>query len=168
MSVPWSPEQQAWLKALGHRVLVLAGEDAVADPLAADPLGESRVAAPARSPTAGEGPPMRGSDAPGVMATTGRSQVADAPERPTPSHRMVSDASDTGINPIAAPRQAPARAPDDALERALLRATGQRTRSEARAVLQRLGVDAQALRGDAEAKRALWRRLRPLRPRFRP
>ncbi|WP_052107971.1 hypothetical protein [Aerolutibacter daejeonensis] len=66
------------------------------------------------------------------------------------------------------PRTAPSRAPDDALERALLRATGQRTRSEARAVLERLGMDLQALRGNPAAKRALWLKLRPLRPRFRP
>jgi hypothetical protein len=65
------------------------------------------------------------------------------------------------------PRTAPSRAPDDALERALLRATGQRTRSEARAVLSRLGVDLPALRGNPAAKRALWLKLRPLQPRFR-
>jgi hypothetical protein len=65
------------------------------------------------------------------------------------------------------PRIAPSRVPDDALERALLRATGQRTRSEARAVLERLAVDVPALRGNPAAKRALWLKLRPLRPRFR-
>ena len=51
---------------------------------------------------------------------------------------------------------------------AVLRVTGQRTRSEARAVLQRLEVDVHALRGNPAAKRALWLKLRPLQPRFRP
>lgn len=167
MSVPWSPEQQAWLKALGHRVLVLAGDDASADPLAADPVGESRVAAPVPSATGFGGQPMRGADGSGGMAA-GRFPAADVRERRASPGRTAADTPDTGINPPAPPRPTPTRAPDDALERALLRATGQRTRSEARAVLQRLGVDAQALRGDAQAKRALWRQLRPLQPRFRP
>lgn len=164
MSGLWSAEQQAWLAALGHRVLVLAG-DASAVPFAEDQV-PARVAGPmpsaaGRGATAKPGPDILTSPKTGAN----RTRAEDEPgHRPVPPRARL-DAD----NPAApSPRAASPRAPDDVLERALLRATGQRTRSEARAVLERLHVEVQALRGNPVAKRALWRQLRPLQPRFRP
>ena len=167
MSGLWTLEQQAWLMALGHRVLVLAGDEAAT--LLAEDLVPGRVGEP--MPSAGRGATARSEPGRGLdtaipsAATVNRMQPEGASaRRPTPPRapREVDD-------PIAPSRRAAGpRAPDDALERALLRVTGQRTRSEARAVLERLGVDVQALRGNPAAKRALWRQLRPLQPRFRP
>lgn len=166
MSGPWSADQQAWLAALGHRVLVLAGDEAAA-PLA-DPMASvQRVEAlPPNSPV------PREANA-GAVAAPSRSTTAvssrtppDAIPQRTSAPSRVRPEADRPVVP--SPRAAGPRAPDDALERALLRVTGQRTRSEARAVLEQLGVDLQVLRGNPAAKRALWRQLRPLQPRFRP
>lgn len=160
MSMLWSPEQQAWLKALGHRVFELAGAGATGEPPAADPRDEASA----------EGLPALGGRAGGDR---GRETIAAAGRaRPRPSETRAEadvasrfDVPGTGVSASPA-LTVPSRAPDGLLERALLRATGQRTRSEARAVLERLGVDVAALRGNPAAKRALWSRLRPLRPRF--
>lgn len=142
MSTLWSAEQQAWLKALGHRVMVLAGDEALDAQ-----FGLVEGAGDTHEVSARDTTPSR------VPEATGKAQP---PRMPAAVERPVET------------RRTPAPAvPGDALERALLSATGQRTRSEARAVLQRLGVDAAALRGDAAGKRALWQQLRPLRPRFR-
>lgn len=164
MSGPWSAEQQAWLAALGHRVLVLAGDETAA-PFAEAPVhgytAEPMRSASVRDATAGPGlgasaSPAAAPDRAHADAATGRRQAP--PRIPLEGDMTVA----------ASRRTASPRAPEDALERALLRATGQRTRSEARALLERLGVDVPSLRGDPRAKRALWRQLRPLQPRFRP
>lgn len=60
-----------------------------------------------------------------------------------------------------------ATASSSPLERALLSATGQTRRADARAVLDQLNVDIEALRNDPAAKRALWRRLRAIRAKRR-
>lgn len=164
MSGLWSVEQQAWLKALGHRVLVLAGDEAAA------PLAEAGVPAHMDEPmgsSAARGAPTRpGNDATSPPANAAhRARAEDMPQRRPAPPRAPLEADDS-VAP--SPRRASPRAPDDALERAVLRVTGQRTRSEARAVLERLGVDLAALRGNPAAKRALWRQLRPFQPRFRP
>jgi hypothetical protein len=168
MSGLWSAEQQAWLMALGHRVLVLAGDEAVV-PFAedlmpgrtAEPMPSAEVRGATAKPRPGPGPDTT---LPPVTAVD-RARAEGAPERrPAPPRAPLE--ADIAMAPSS--RAAIPRAPDDALERALLRVTGQRTRSEARAVLERLGVDVQALRGNPAAKRALWRQLRPLQPRFRP
>ena len=57
---------------------------------------------------------------------------------------------------------APTSQPGDRLQAAVLRATGLPA-AEADKLLQSLGVDAAALRGDPAAKRMLWSRLRRLR-----
>lgn len=162
MSGLWSAEQQAWLAALGHRVLVLAGDDAVA-PFAEAPMpGHGAESGPSTLAAARGTAAMPGFNAsPSPPAAPGREHAEATPRRrPALPRAPLETAS-------ASPRPATPRAPDDALERALLRVTGQRTRSEARAVLERLGVDIQSLRGNPAAKRALWRQLRPLQPRFR-
>ena len=56
----------------------------------------------------------------------------------------------------------PTRDPENGLQRALLRATGMPA-AEAGRLLQSLGVDSAALRGDPAAKRLLWSRLRRVR-----
>lgn len=162
MNPLWSPEQQAWLKALGHRVLVLAGDESGTDALVGESIGDAR---PAVLPSRGEGHqgvPEGALDA-----------AADRPRPPPPVAPAEGEAKSRRGAPVdvaapSPPRPVPSRVPNDALERALLRATGQRTRSEARAVLQRLGVDMSALRGNPAAKRTLWLKMRPLRPRLRP
>jgi hypothetical protein len=161
----WSAEQQAWLKALGHRVFVLAGDEPVADAFAMEPRSDARpdVRPPHDDVRRLDRP--RGLDIPTPAAERIHARPPAAPaENDAGLRRGVA----VEIAPAASPRTAPSRAPDDALERALLRATGQRTRSEARALLERLGVDVQALRGNPAAKRTLWLKLRPLRPRLRP
>lgn len=164
MSGLWSAEQQAWLAALGHRVLVLAGDETVTPLVEADVPGaraEARPQAPVR-----EAPARPGSVVPPAPAAARSPSYAEAgaERRPAPPRVPL----DVGGPPSPSSRTPSPRPPDDALERALLRVTGQRTRSQARAVLERLGVDVEALRGNPAAKRALWRRLRPLQPRFRP
>lgn len=164
MSGLWSAEQQAWLAALGHRVLVLTGDETVAPLVEPDVSGaraEARPQAPVR-----EAPARPGSSVPAAPPAARPPSYAEAgaERRPAPPRVPL----DVG-GPASPPSRTPSpRPPDDALERALLRVTGQRTRSQARAVLERLGVDVEALRGNPAAKRALWRRLRPLQPRFRP
>ena len=163
MNMLWSSEQQAWLKALGCRVLVLAGDEPAA--FGDETLGDAHVAAPVPA-----SPAPREAHRPVDVA--GRTPAAPPTQ---PDRRSPATISDDGVPPRVAAQDettgaaasAPSRAPGDTLERALFRATGQRTRSEARAVLQRLDVEVQALRGDPAAKRALWLRLRPLQPRFR-
>lgn len=159
MSTLWSVEQQAWLKALGHRVMVLAGDEALDSQFG---IGEG--AADTHGVSARDTTPLR---VPGAVATK------SSPERRVSASELAAGKaqpprmSAAVERPVETRRPPAPTVPGDALERALLSATGQRTRSEARAVLQRLGVDAAALRGDAAGKRALWQQLRPLRPRFR-
>lgn len=165
MTSLWSPEQQAWLKALGHRVFVLAGDEPGPDALASGHAGDAR---PASLPDGEAAPPValgRGADAGAHTAERVRPRP---PVAPVESGAGMRRSIPAGIAPAAPPRTPPSRVPEDALERALLRVTGQRTRSEARAVLERLEVDVQALRANPAAKRALWLKLRPLQPRFRP
>lgn len=165
MTALWSPEQQAWLKALGHRVLVLAGDEPVMDAPARDSVGDARPDARVANDDAHHVVRARGAD-------TGTPAVERARPRPSlpPAESGAASRRDVPGEVASAgpPRSTASRAPDDALERAVLRVTGQRTRSEARAVLQRLEVDVHALRGNPAAKRALWLKLRPLQPRFRP
>ncbi|TWI14232.1 hypothetical protein [Aerolutibacter ruishenii] len=161
MTTLWSPEQQAWLKALGHRVLVLAGDGSGVDAFAVESPGEPvRVA----MPPSGQGPRDVRERGPG----NGPPAVDGMAPRPANRDASPRQTAPADVAPQRSSAAMPSRAPGDALERALLRATGQRTRSEARAVLERLGVDVPALRGNPAAKRALWPRLRSLQPRFRP
>lgn len=163
MTALWSAEQQAWLKALGHRVFVLAGDESGADARDGEPFADAPQASLPSRDEAGRSVRERGL-APAPAADNVRPRLPQAHAEGEATSRREAPAEVATPGP---PRTAPSRAPDDALERALLRATGQRTRSEARAVLSRLGVDLPALRGNPAAKRALWLKLRPLQPRFR-
>lgn len=165
MTALWSPEQQAWLKALGHRVFVLAGDASGTDAPLGESLGDARPAVLSPRDGGHQGVRERGFAAAAPSADKARPRPPMPPAEVEAKSRRDAPANVAIPSP---PRTALSRGPDDALERALLRATGQRTRSEARAVLERLGVDMSALRGNPTAKRALWLKLRPLRPRLRP
>lgn len=164
MTALWSAEQQAWLKALGHRVFVLAGDEPGADALVGESLGGARAAV---LPPRDDGRQVVREHGLDVRAPTPDKVRARPPLETAGGGAESRRGLPAGVATASPPPAVPSRAPDDALERALLRATGQRTRSEARAVLSRLGVDLPALRGNPAAKRALWLKLRPLQPRFR-
>lgn len=165
MTPMWSPEQQAWLKALGHRVFVLAGDEPVADALAKESMGEAR---PDTQPPRDDARALDRRRRPDAPTPADERISARPPTVPAESDAGSRRAVPVEVASVVPLRTAPSRAPDDALERALLRATRQRTRSEARAVLERLGVELQSVRGNPAAKRELWLKLRPLLPRFRP
>ncbi|MDQ3617692.1 MAG: hypothetical protein M3374_03090, partial [Pseudomonadota bacterium] len=57
MSLPWTEEQREWLQALGHPVLVLAGDEAAENPQSTRETAPSRSRAPQR--TAAEDPDRR-------------------------------------------------------------------------------------------------------------
>ena len=103
---------------------------------------------------------------PVYMLQADESAVTAAPTVPSKKPATV---------PVEAPKvSAPARPstrhalpPGSPLERDLLAATGRTRRSEARAVLDTLGIHAATLRGDAAAKRAAWIALRAVRPKRR-
>ena len=144
MNAPWTTRQREWLRALGHSVLVLAGDDAgpvgsdagpaevdveVDEPPAPSPPRASRPQPPMRRPA----PPME----PVVVdlpAASGGGQAAGMPGRI-----------------------------GDRLYRAVLRATGRRTPREGEALLQTVAFDLDALRADPARKRALWLQLRAAR-----
>ena len=136
----FSPEQVQYLHAMGLPVYMLqADESAVA---AAPPVPSKK---PAPVPV----------EAPKVSAPK--------PQAPKPAAPRVQEA-------VAAPARPSTRhalPPGSPLERDLLAATGRTRRSEARAVLDTLGIHAATLRGDAAAKRAAWIALRAVRPKRR-
>lgn len=165
MTALWSAEQQAWLKALGHRVFMLAGDEPGADALVGESLADARAAV---LPPRDDGRQVVREHRLEASAPAPDKVRARPPLEPADGRAESRRGLPAGVATASPQPAAPSRVPDDALERALLRATGQRTRSEARAVLERLGMDLQTLRGNPAAKRALWLKLRPLRPRFRP
>ena len=85
-------------------------------------------------------------------------------EQPEPEIETETDEADTAT---PAPRSIRALPPSSPLERELLMATGQTRRTEARAILDRLGVNSAELFGNPQAKRELWLKLRTLRPKRR-
>ncbi|MGH8084232.1 MAG: hypothetical protein ACREPV_03045 [Lysobacter sp.] len=159
----WDPQQREWLQAMGHSLLVLAGDEAAEAPA----LQHEEVAEAER---------VRGADAHG-SATAARAPIEPPPSRarPTPPP-AVSDEPDAPAAPSrprtdpaaklaaleAARRAGAARNASGPLGEALLRATAQPPAAAAQ-VLRDLAVDPAALRDDPVAKRALWARLRTLR-----
>ena len=104
---------------------------------------------------------------PPLMLVGPRDAVGTEPPlaEPQPAAEPVKKpATAPGVAPVAreAPPPLPTRDPENGLQRALLRATGVPA-AEAGKLLQSLGVDWAALRGDPAAKRLLWSRLRRLR-----
>lgn len=135
----WTGEQHAWLQALGHTVWVPGSL-----PVAAAP-------APARAPQAR--PSSRPAPSPRQVAPSTR-----APAPPAPDHAQTEPA-----------RRAPAPAPragarlHDPLRFELIRASGLNPSAPESAAIIASWPDTATLRGNPQAKRALWPLLRALR-----
>ena len=179
----WTTQQHEWLQALGHPVLLLAGDPALAEP-----------AAPAVEPDTAQTPPA----APPVRETS-RAASPDPSSARYADERTASSSSTQPsrpvpvANPVEAAPSASAAAPrpqtDVAAKKAALeeaRRAGQRARqresvpaqadplldailrvaareaNEAGEILAMLDIDLDRLRTDPLAKRALWIRLRAL------
>ena len=144
----WSDEQRDWLQALGHVVYVQA--DAAPPPDARDdaPVPDAAmpaVAAPVASP---HRPPREDAPAHGFR------RAAAAP--PAPAIAASAPARDSGFA-----RRPAARLPDR-LQIALLRASGCNPNlPETQALIDAWPIA--ELRGNPQAKRALWPQLRALR-----
>ena len=183
----WSPMQREWLRALGHPVLVLAGnETGASDAEVGEPAGAQGVerrrpdmhggpvetarlqggAAPADP--AAPGPAERPHPAPAargreVDRETDRPAASRVPEPQAATPAAVRTDTATKAAALAAARRgANERAAAEALREALVRATGLGPGAGARR-LRELGADPLALRSDPTAKRALWTRLRQIR-----
>ena len=139
----WSSEQVEYLTAMGYSVLALQTDEV-----------EAAVAPPA--PAVAPAPP--------TVAVEPRHNRGNVPQPATNVPPPPSVPPEVAVARAAAVR---ATAPTSPLERALLSATGQSRRSEARAVLDELKIDFDALRNDPAAKRALWPRLRAIRAKRR-
>lgn len=140
MSALWSPSQREWLRALGHPVLMLSGDERALDEAVAVDAGDR-----------GRGDAVEAESPPEPT----RLRVPEPPMRP-----VLVDIPDTAA-PVAA-----GSVPDrmgDRLYRALLRATARRTPREGEAMLQAMTFDLDALRADPAGKRVLWAQLRTAR-----
>ena len=137
----FSSEQVEYLSAMGYAVLALQTDSFEATP--APP-----VVAPA----------------PPVTIVTNVTNVTPPPPVSKAPDFVPAPPAEVAVARAAAVR---ATAPQSALERALLAATGQTRRVDARAVLDELQVDIDALRDDPQAKRELWPRLRAIRAKRR-
>lgn len=133
----WTGEQHAWLQALGHTVWV--------------PGSLPVAVAPARVPEAG--PSSRPAPSPRQPAPSSR-----APAPPAPDHAQTQPARHA---PAAAPRAA-ARL-HDTLRFELIRASGLNPSASESAAIIASWPDTALLRGNPQAKRALWPLLRALR-----
>ena len=163
------PQQREWLQAMGHPLWVLAGDasleggaadqasdEAIARPaaIAAETGRAVPVARPDRGPVGAPSRPVARREPP-TMPESPESPAGVAPARPRTDPAAKAAA-------LEAARMGAARQAEGPLREALLRATGQPPAVAAR-TLRGLDVDQIALRDDPSAKRALWRRLRPLR-----
>lgn len=139
----WSPQQQAWLQAMGYSVY-LAGGALDAPPPAAMPVRE-----PAPVSTSDDASLPR--------------QPAARPPRRTPAGN-VPEAPVTAPTPPAPGRRAGGFRMPDRLQIALLRASGlDPNQPETRALMDSWPLA--ELRANPAAKRALWPQLRALRKR---
>ncbi len=137
----WSPQQQAWLQAMGYAVYLEGG--ALDAPL---PQPETRAAAPAfeAAPAAAPAP----------------ARVAPPVRREAPP-RLPPEAPATAPQARPASRRGGVRLPDR-LQIALLRASGCNPNDpQTRALMDSWPLD--ELRANPAAKRALWPQLRELR-----
>ena len=161
----WDPQQREWLQAMGHSLLVLAGDEPVeapampsADVVEADlARGDHHGGATAARAPSEPKPPSRPRPASPPPVS-----VPDEPDAPAVSSRPRTDPAAKLAALEAARRAGAARSASGPLGEALLRATAQPPAAAAR-VLRELAVDPTALRDDPAAKRALWTRLRTLR-----
>ncbi|MGV8941758.1 MAG: hypothetical protein ACOH1P_09530 [Lysobacter sp.] len=187
----WTTQQHEWLQALGHPVLLLAGDPALAEsaPIIEPPIEPATASNAARmSPASQPVPDALRAAQPGHPS----SQDANRRLAPVPVARPSRPAP--VANPIdAAPATSAAAAPrpptDAAAKKAALdeaRRAGQRSRvpqpaavadplfdailravgpdeGAARETLTDMAIDLPRLRADPRAKRTLWIRLRTLR-----
>ncbi|HEU4773278.1 MAG TPA: hypothetical protein VFS82_01960 [Lysobacter sp.] len=176
----WTTQQHEWLQALGHPVLLLAGDPALAEPaVAPDPVQIPPAAHPVR-----DAAPRAGSPDPASARHADERAASHSPARrprQAPVANPVEVAPSTGAavprppTDVAAKKAAleearragqrarpPEPVPVDPLLAAVLRVSG-RDADPAEEVLAMLDIDLDRLRSDPLAKRALWVRLRALR-----
>lgn len=180
----WTVQQHEWLQALGHPVLLLAGDPS----LAAVPSRSTEAAASAASPAA-SAPESR------EDATPVRVETPTLPARPGDVDKRASARSTPPANPVGSPdphagdtgaaaprtdaagkkaaleaargarraaRPAPVLPTDDPLVQAITRASG--LDAEAFVVAARTWqVDLAGLRAQPSLKRALWKQMRDMR-----
>lgn len=137
--LPWSPQQQQWLSALGYTLYVSADAVPATTGIEAEqtppPVAVERPAAPVRR----QAPAMETSSPPSPAVT----------RAPTP-------------------RMRPASRLPDRLHFALIRASGCNPNAEGAAELFAQWPSSAELRGNPAAKRALWPTLRALRRQAKP
>lgn len=140
----WSPQQQAWLQAMGYSVYLEGG--ALDAPL---PQAVTRAAMPAAADVEASTAPV-----------PGPTRMAPPPRREAPA-RTPPDAPATAPEARPAARRGGLRLPDR-LQIALLRASGCNPNDpQTRALMDSWPLA--ELRANPAAKRALWPQLRELR-----
>lgn len=184
----WTTQQHEWLQALGHPVLLLAGDPALAEPAAAPTAEPDPTQTPSAAHSARDAAPRAGSPAaspdPAAPRRADEQTASVSPARPprqAPVANPVEVAPPTGAavprppTDVAAKKAAleearragqrarpPEPVPVDPLLAAVLRVSG-RDADQAEEALAMLDIDLDRLRSDPLAKRALWVRLRALR-----
>lgn len=151
----WTPEQQAWLQAMGYTVYLEGGALDAPPAVAAPPAFES---APAEMEQA---PPQQAAVSKQAAPVAPRESAAKAPQAPSTAPAPVFTAGATG----SARRSGGLRMPDR-LQIALLRASGCNPNDpQTRAMMDSWPLA--ELRANPAAKRALWPQLRTLRRKSR-
>lgn len=158
----WTVQQHEWLHALGHPVLLLAGDPA----LTAIPSAPTDAAAAGSGRTADrDAPPARRTPPAHPMAAPEAHATGIAASLPaTPAPRADAAAKKAALEAARGARRAtrPPPAPlsaDDPLLQAIARASGLDTGAFETAV-QTWQIDLAQLRAEPSAKRALWQRMR--------
>lgn len=150
----WTPEQQAWLQAMGYTVY-LEGGALDAPPVVAAPAFDTATVAVERA-----APPQSTVTKPVAVAPP-REVAAKAPQAPSTAPAPVSAAGAAGRV-----RRSGGLGMPDRLQIALLRASGcNPNEPETRALMDSWPLA--ELRADPAAKRALWPQLRSLRRKAR-
>lgn len=150
----WTPEQQAWLQAMGYTVY-LEGGALDAPPVVAAPAFDTATVAVERA-----APPQSTVTKPVAVAPP-REVAAKAPQAPRTAPAPVSAAGAAG-----SVRRSGGLGMPDRLQIALLRASGcNPNEPETRALMDSWPLA--ELRADPAAKRALWPQLRSLRRKAR-
>ena len=138
-ALPWSPQQQAWLQAMGHAVYLHGGALEALPAVAEAPPVAPPLAEPVREPRRAPPPP-----------------AVEPPQRVSPAE------PDTVAENRAASRRGGGPRLPDRLQIALLRASGCNPNDpQTRALMD--GWPLAELRANPAAKRALWPQLRALR-----
>ena len=151
----WTPEQQAWLQAMGYTVYLEGGALDAPPAVAAPAFDTATVAVELAAPA----PPAVTRP---VAVAPPREVAAKAPQAPSTAPAPVSAAGAPG-----GVRRSGGLGMPDRLQIALLRASGcNPNEPETRALMDSWPLD--ELRANPAAKRALWPQLRALRKRGRP